>query len=59
MREIKPHKNSGKYEVVLEGSPTKIKPIKCPSENPNLSPQGPQYTIKMLIDKASTLEDIF
>ena len=59
VKEIKPYKNSGKWEVVLEGPATKIKPIKCPSENPNLAPQGPQYTIKTLIDKASTLEDIF
>ena len=59
VKEIKPYKNSGKYEVVLEGPATKIKPIKLSSENPNLAPQAPRYTIKTLIDKASTLEDIF
>ena len=59
VKEIKPYKNSGKYEVILEGPATKIKPIKLSSENPNLAPQAPKYTIKTLIDKASTLEDIF
>jgi len=59
VKEIKPYKNSGKYEVILEGPATKIKPIKLSSENPNLAPQAPKYTIKTLIDKASKLEDIF
>ena len=59
VKEIKPYKNSGKYEVILEGPATKIKPIKLSSENPNLAPQAPRYTIKTLIDKASKLEDIF
>jgi len=59
VKEIKPYKNTGKYEVVLDGPPTKIKPIKLSDEYPNLAPQAPKYTIRNLIDKASKLEDIF
>ena len=59
VKEIKSYKNTGKYEVILEGPATKIKPIKLSNENPNLAPQAPRYTIKTLIDKASKLEDIF
>jgi hypothetical protein len=59
VKEIKPYKNTGKFEVVLEGPATKIKPIKRTLDNPNFAPQAPQYTIKSLIDKASKLEDIF
>jgi hypothetical protein len=57
--EIKPYKNSGKYEIVLDGEPIRINPIKLSKENPNLAPQGIKYTTKSLIDKASKLEDIF
>lgn len=60
VKEIKPYKNTGKYEVILDGEPEKIKkPIKLPEKNPNLAPQSPKYTLRSLIDKASTLEDIF
>jgi len=59
VKEIKPYKNTGKYEVVLDGPPTKIKPIKLSKEYPNLAPQASKYTIKKLIDQASKLEDIF
>lgn len=59
VKEIKPYKNTGKYEIVLEGEPIKIRPIKLSEKNPNLAPQSPKYTIKNLIDQASKLEDIF
>jgi len=59
VKEIKPYKNSGKYEVVLEGSPIKIKPVKLSKDFPNLAPQSPKYSVKSLIDEANYLEDIF
>ncbi len=59
VKEIKPYKNSGKYEIILEGKPTKIKPIKATGDTLSLAPQSPRYTIKSLIDKATTLADIF
>lgn len=59
VREIKPYKNTGKYEIVLDGEPVKIKPIKLTKNELNLVPQAPRYTIKSLIDKANTLSDIF
>lgn len=59
VKEIKPYKQTGKYEIFLKGKPVKIKPIKRSKENPNLAPQNRQYTTKKLIDKAEWLEDIF
>jgi len=59
VREIKPYKNTGKYEIVLDGEPSKIKPIKLTKDELNLVPQAPRYTMKSLIDKANTLADIF
>ena len=59
VREIKPYKNTGKYEIILDGKPIKIKPIKLTKNELNLVPQSSRYTIKSLIDKASTLSDIF
>ena len=60
VKEIKPYKNTGKYEVVLDGPPTKIsRPIKLSDEYPNIAPQGAKYTIRKLFDQASKLEDIF
>lgn len=59
VKEIKPYKNTGKYEIVLEGLPTKINPIKLSDEKHNLAPQAPKYTTKALIDKAKKLEDVF
>ena len=60
VKEIRPYKNTGKYEVILEGEPIKIKkPIKLSKDNPNLAPQSPKYTVKNLLDNAETLDDIF
>jgi len=59
IKEIKPYKNTGKFEIVLDGKPQKITPIKLSKEFPNLFPQAPRYTIKSLIDKGRKLEDIF
>lgn len=58
--EIKPYKNTGKYELVLRGPAQKLKtPIKLSNDYPNLAPQGPKYTIKSLFEGAKKLEDIF
>jgi len=59
VKEIKPYKKTGKYEIVLKDKPLKIKPIKRSKENPRLAPQNRQYTNKKLIDDAEWLEDIF
>jgi len=59
IKEIKPYKNTGKFEIVLDGKPKKITPIKLSKEFPNLFPQAPRYTIKSLVDKGRKLEDIF
>lgn len=60
VKEIVPYKNTGKYEVILKGSATKLKsPIKKSKEFPNLAPQGPQYTSFRLFNGAKKLEDIF
>ena len=58
--EIKPYKNTGKYELVLRGPAQKLKtPIKLSDDYPTLAPQGPKYTIKSLFENAEKLEDIF
>ncbi len=58
--DIKPYKNTGKYEIILRGPAQKLKiPIKLSSNNPNLAPQGPKYSSKSLFDGADKLEDIF
>jgi len=59
IKEIIPYKNTGKFEIVLDGKPQKITPIKLSKEFPNLFPQAPRYTIRSLIDKGRKLEDIF
>ena len=59
VKEIKPYKNTNRYEIVLKEVPFKINPIKLTRKFPNLAPQSPKYTIKSLIDQASKLEDIF
>ena len=59
VKEIKSYKNTGKYEIILDGAPIKIKPIKLTKNELNFVPQSPRYTIKSLIDKAKTLSDIF
>jgi len=59
VKEIKSYKNTGKYEIILDGAPVKIKPIKLTKNELNFVPQSPRYTIKSLIDKAKTLSDIF
>ena len=60
VEEIRPYKDSGKYEVVLKRPATKLKtPIKLSNEYPYLFPQGPQYTIRRKFEGATKLEDIF
>lgn len=60
VKEIKPYKNSRKFEVVLKGPATKLKtPIILSSKYPNLAPQAPKYTSFTLFKRAKKLEDIF
>jgi len=58
--EIKPYKNTGKFELVLNGPAKKLKtPIRRSKEYPNIAPQGSKYTYRRLFDGATKLEDIF
>jgi len=59
IKKIQLFKKTGKYEIILDGSVKKIKPIKRSKENGRLAPQSRQYTFKTLIDNAEWLEDIF
>ena len=60
VKEIKPYKDSGKYEVVLAEPARKLKaPIKRTKEFPHLAPQGPKYSSYELFEGAKKLEDIF
>jgi len=59
IKKIQPYNDSGKYEILLDGSVKKIKIIKRSKNKPNLAPQNRQYTLKKLLDKAEWLEDIF
>ncbi len=57
VKEIKPYKNSGKYEVIFDGPAIEIKtPIKL--SNPNQSPQGPVYAKKEILDKAKSVDEV-
>lgn len=58
--EIKPYKNTGKYEVVLKGPARMLEtPIKLSKEYPKLAPQASKYTVSKLFEGATKLEDIF
>lgn len=59
VKEIKPYKNTSKYEIILDGKAEKIPSIVLSKEHPTLAPQAPRYTVKSLMDKAKKLEDIF
>jgi len=59
IKEIRPYKNSRKYEIILKGPPKKIELIRRSKKNSKLAPQSRQYTSKKLIDNAKLLEDIF
>lgn len=60
VKEIKPYKNTGRYEVVLKGPARKLNtPIKLSDDNSNIAPQAPRYTISSLFEGATKLEDIF
>jgi len=59
IKEIRPYKDSGKFEILLKGEPLKINPIKRSKENPKLAPQSRQYTNRKLMVNAEWLEDIF
>lgn len=56
VKEIKPYKNTGKFQVIFEGAAEEIKPIKL--SNPNNSPQGPVYAKKNVLDVAKSVDDV-
>lgn len=56
VKEIRPYKDSGKYEVIFEGPAQKISPIK--PRDSKTSPQGPVYVEYEKLKKAKTLEEL-
>jgi len=58
IKEIKPYKNSGKYQFILDGSPQKIEPVKRSKLNPHLAPQNRVYTKIDFFKNAKFLEDV-
>lgn len=56
IQEIKPYKDSGKYEVIFDGKAEEIKPLKV--KNSSKAPQGPIYAEKEKIDSAKSLDDL-
>ncbi len=57
VKEIKSYKNSDKYEVVFQGPVIELKsPLKL--INPNLAPQRPVYGKKIILDNASSVDDV-
>lgn len=57
VKEIKPYKDTGKYEIVFENPAEKIKKIPLGS-NSSKSPQGPVYAEMEKIRKAKDVEQI-
>jgi len=58
VKEIKPYKNSGKYQLILDGHPKKIESIKRTKKNPHLAPQNRVYTKIDFFKNAKFLEDV-
>jgi hypothetical protein len=53
--EIKPYKDTGKYQVLFDGPAEEIKPIKLKEGEPG--PQGPFYVQREKLLKAATLDE--
>jgi len=58
IKEIKPYKDTGKYEIVLEHK-EEITPIKLDSGVKGLAPQSPRYSTIDLIKKAKKISEIW
>ena len=58
IKEIRPFRNSGKFEIVFDGEPVKITPIRRSKINPHLAPQNKMYTKFELFENARNLEDL-
>lgn len=56
IKEIRPYKNTGKYEVLFEEPAEKIKPIKL--TDPNKSPQGPVYAEYDKLKSAQSIDEL-
>jgi len=61
VQDIKPYKDTGKYEVVLSKIEKLDKPLKLSEDEgkKGIAPQGPRYTKMEFIQKARKLSDIF
>lgn len=58
IREIRPYRDSGKYEVVLTER-KRIKPVPLGAGGQRDAPQAPRYTTRKLLHSARTLADLW
>lgn len=56
VKEIRPYKDSGKYEIIFEAPAEKIVPIKL--QDSNMSPQGPVYVEYEKLKDAKSLDEL-
>lgn len=56
VKEIKPHKDTGKYEVIFEGPAEKINLIQL--KDSNMSPQGPVYVEYEKLQDATSFDEL-
>tara|TARA_B110001454_G_scaffold101549_1_gene95916 strand:- start:14258 stop:15277 length:1020 start_codon:yes stop_codon:yes gene_type:complete len=56
VKEIRPYKDTGKYEVIFEAPAEKIEPIKL--QDSNMSPQGPVYIEYEKIKNSKNLDEL-
>lgn len=59
IKEIIPFENTRKYQIIIDGEPIKIEPIRRSKINPHLAPQNKVYTKFELFKNATILEDVF
>jgi hypothetical protein len=55
VQEIKPFKDTGKYQLIFDGAAEEIKPIKLKDGEP--APQGPFYVQRDKLMKAATIDE--
>ena len=55
VQEIKPYKDTGKYQVIFEGAAEQIKPIKL--KEGEAGPQGPFYVQREKLLNAKTVDE--
>lgn len=59
IKKITPFENTKKFQIILDGNPMKIEPIRRSKDNPHKAPQNKVYTKFELFKNAKILEDIF